>query len=101
MFSSNLQKPSYKINDTVTAKGIDISYWQGNVNFVQAKNGGVQFVILREGYGTKIDNKFLTYVAAAQSANMPIHGVYHFCYAKSEAEALQEAKICLENIKKA
>ena len=42
-------------------KGIDISYWQGDVDFSKvAKN--VDFVILREGYRKTIDEKFLAYV---------------------------------------
>lgn len=28
-------------------KGIDISYWQGNVNFKSVKNDGIDFVIFR------------------------------------------------------
>lgn len=31
-------------------KGIDISYWQGDVNFAKVKADGVQFAIVREGY---------------------------------------------------
>lgn len=32
-------------------KGIDISEHNGNVNMLQVKNSGIQFIILRFGYG--------------------------------------------------
>lgn len=83
-----------------TLKGIDISYWQGNVDFSKVKNE-VDFVIFREGYRTTIDSKFIEYVNGAKKNNIPIHGVYHFCYAINEEEVVNEAKSCIENIKKA
>lgn len=82
-------------------KGIDISYWQGNVNFKSVKNDGIDFVIFRQGYGTSIDNKFLTYVKGAKTAKLDIHGVYHFSYATTEKEAQAQAKACIKNIEKA
>ena len=44
-------------------KGIDISSWQGNVDFNAVKNDGIKFIVLREGYRKNIDTKFLTYAA--------------------------------------
>ncbi|MGN0398840.1 MAG: GH25 family lysozyme [Blautia sp.] len=81
-------------------KGIDISKWQGNVDFSKvAKN--VDFVILREGYRKTIDSKFLEYVSGCKKNSIPIHGVYHFCYATSVAGAKEEAVSCLANMQKA
>ena len=42
-------------------RGIDISAWQGTVDFAKVKADGVQFVILHEGYSQAIDKKFLEY----------------------------------------
>ena len=42
-------------------KGIDISKWQGSVNFLKVKQAGIQFIILREGYKEAIDEYFLEY----------------------------------------
>lgn len=81
-------------------KGIDISYWQGNIDFSKvAKN--VDFVILREGYRKTVDPKFMEYVNGCKKNGIPIKGVYHFCYATSAAGAREEAAVCMENIKKA
>lgn len=81
-------------------KGIDISYWQGSIDFSKvAKN--VDFIILREGYRKAMDEKFMEYVAGCKKHGIPIKGIYHFYYATSSAGAREEAASCIENIKKA
>lgn len=47
-------------------KGIDISYYQGNIDFKKVAADGVKFAILREGYRATIDSKFLNYVKGCQ-----------------------------------
>ena len=70
-------------------KGIDISYWQGKVDFSKVSKS-VEFVILREGYRRTIDKRFLEYVQGCKGNSIPIHGVYHFCYATSTVGAEEE-----------
>ena len=43
-------------------KGMDISYWQGNVDFARVAADGIKFAILREGYAQTVDAKFRQYV---------------------------------------
>lgn len=81
-------------------KGIDVSYYQGDINFTKVANS-ISFVILREGYRRVIDEKFLDYVKGFTAAKVPIHGVYHFIYATSKAGAIAEAKSCIKNVEKA
>jgi GH25 family lysozyme M1 (1,4-beta-N-acetylmuramidase) len=81
-------------------KGIDISYWQGNVDFAKVKNE-VDFVILREGYKQTVDAKFFEYIKGCQSHSINIHGVYHFLYPLNNQDVLAEAKSCIANVKKA
>ena len=38
-------------------KGIDVSKWQGNVNFQKVKDSGISFVIIRAGYGNLTSQK--------------------------------------------
>lgn len=58
-------------------KGIDISYWQGNIDFSKvAKN--VDFVILREGYRKTVDPKFMEYVNGCKKNGIPIKGSLSF-----------------------
>ena len=81
-------------------RGIDISYWQGKVDFSQVAKSA-EFVILREGYRRTIDKRFLEYVQGCKENGIPIHGVYHFCYATSMAGAKEEAASCIANMQKA
>ncbi len=83
-----------------TLKGIDISKWQGKVDFSKVKTA-VSFAILREGYRKAIDNKFVEYVKGCKENSIQIPGVYHFLYSLSEADAKAEAKSCIKNLKKA
>lgn len=82
-------------------KGIDISYYQGNPDFALVKSNGVEFVILREGYRNSTDSKFFEYVKKAKEAGLFILAVYHFSYALNENESKEEARFCIENMKKA
>ena len=82
-------------------KGMDISYYQGNVDFALVKANGTEFVIIREGYRNTTDPKFSEYVQQAKAAGIVILGVYHFSYALNEEQAKEEARFCIENMKKA
>ena len=83
------------------AKGIDISYHQGKIDFNAVKNSGVEFVILREGYRTTMDKRFLEYARECKRVGLPIPAVYHFSYALSANEAINEADVCIKNMKSA
>lgn len=82
-------------------KGIDISKWQGSVNFLKVKQAGIQFIILREGYKEAIDECFLEYVKGCKENNIKVPGVYHFLYCTNEVEARAEARSCIQNVRKA
>jgi len=62
-------------------KGMDISYWQGNVDFARVAADGIKFAILREGYAQTVDAKFRQYVEGCRKNGIEIKGVYHFSYA--------------------
>ena len=61
-------------------RGIDISSWQGSVDFNKVKADGIEFCILREGFRKTIDSRFKEYVSGCKSAGIPILGCYHFIY---------------------
>lgn len=79
-------------------KGIDVSKYQGNIDWNKVKNSGIEFVIIRIGYG-RYDNQkdpfFEQNYNGATSVGLPI-GVYHYSYAKTESEAKAEAELCLK-----
>ena len=86
---------------TMILKGIDVSVHNGSINWSQVKNDGVQFAILRAGYGREAsqkDQRFEEYYANAKAVGMPV-GSYWYSYATGIEEARLEAQVCLSIIK--
>lgn len=97
-------EPQIKINNKKSdknayIKGLDISKWNGNIDWDAVKEAGIKFVIIRAGYGTHIDYKFEQNIKGAIDHDMII-GVYWFGYAYNDSMAINEAKICLKTIEK-
>lgn len=79
-------------------KGVDVSNHQGSIDWQKVKNSGIDFAIIRAGYGrTNIDFRFKNNIEGAIRAGLPV-GVYWFSYALSGANALEEAKTCVNAI---
>lgn len=76
---------------------IDVSKWQGNIDFKAVKNAGVKGVIVRAGYGTTKDAYFNKNMDGAIAAGLQV-GVYWFMYGANNARAVANAKKCLELI---
>ena len=82
-----------------TIKGIDVSKHNGYINWKKVKSSGIQFAIIRAGYGTDtIDPKFKANIEGAIAAGLDV-GVYWFSYATSESKSKVEATKCLEVLK--
>ena len=85
-----------------TTQGLDLSIWQGyNVDFNKVKAAGINFVILRAGYGKYISQKDPTFEGnykRAKAAGLNV-GAYWYSYAQTEADAKQEANVFLEAVK--
>lgn len=87
--------------------GIDVSTYQGNIDFNKVKEDGYEFVIVRigfRGYGSegnlKADDKAIVNIKNAKAAGLDV-GVYFFSQAVSEAEAVEEAEFCFELLNQA
>lgn len=84
--------------------GIDVSSYQGNIDWAQVKNAGVEFVMIRvgfRGYGSGVlveDSRFRQYAAGATAAGLKV-GVYFFSQAVTPLEAVEEASMVLELIR--
>ena len=93
---------NYKTDPTQI--GIDVSKWQGDIDFSKLKSAGVEFVIIRIGSSTGIngenfiDSKFIQNIKNANSVGIPV-GVYFYSYANSVDRAISDAKWIIENIK--
>ena len=83
----------------MSTKIIDISYWQGNLDFKKLKSAGINYIILRAGYRTTKDQRFDQYAKACQSAGIKIIGAYWFSYALNTIQAKNEATICINACK--
>lgn len=80
-------------------KGIDVSKHQGKIDWKKVKASGVQFVIIRAGYGqNNIDDRFKEYIKNALAVGLKV-GVYWFSYAYTTSMAKKEAEYCLSAVK--
>lgn len=88
-------------NNEPLMKGIDVSIHNGSIDWQKVKNAGIQFAILRAGYGRELsqkDTRFEENYRNAKAVNMPI-GAYWYSYAMTEDEARLEADVFLSVIK--
>lgn len=84
-----------------TAWGIDVSYANGVIDWAKVKQAGVEFAIIRLGYGWGgDDDQFLRNVAGAQRNGIKF-GVYLYSYAWDTESAKKEANWTLTVLKKA
>ena len=77
-------------------RGIDVSRWQGQIDFNAVKRSGVDFVIIQAGYGKSVSQKdpyFEINYTRAKAAGLKV-GAYWFSYAMTPEEAAQEARTC-------
>lgn len=76
-------------------KGIDVSQWQGVIDWAKVKAAGIQFAMIRAGYGqNNIDPQFKRNISECNRLGIPC-GIYWFSYAYTEAMAIREAEYAL------
>lgn len=84
----------------VVAKGIDVSKWQGEIDWAKVKAAGIDFAMIRLGYGSAdgtecgVDNYFEKNVAGAVKAGVDI-GCYFYTYGTSVAAVKKEAEFVI------
>ena len=83
--------------------GIDVSKFNGNIDWTKVRNSGISYVIIRCGYrgstsgGLIEDPKFRENIKGATAAGLKV-GVYFFTQATNEVEAVEEASMTLNLI---
>ncbi len=109
---TSTNKPSYTyIEDVIknyknekTKIGIDVSSWQGNIDFEAVKNAGIEFVFIRVGSSTGIegdyfvDKTFIRNIEGFKKVGIPV-GIYFYSYANSMDRAVQDAQWVLNQVK--
>lgn len=82
----------------MAVKGVDISEFNGSVDFSTLQSAGVKYAIIRTGFGSDYpgqqDKRFSENARKADAAGMP-WGAYHYAYAKTRQGGIDEAKHCL------
>lgn len=73
-------------------QGIDVSNWQGYIDYSKVKNDGIEIVYIKASQGTNIkDSYFKINYDNAKSNGLKV-GFYHYLTARTELEAIQEAE---------
>ncbi len=99
--SENIEADAY---ESAGQLGIDVSSHNGEINWTEVKEAGVQFAIIRCGYrgassgSLVLDSHFAENMRGAIKAGIPV-GVYFFSQAVNETEAIEEASMVVEECK--
>ena len=102
--STTAQKAVEKYETNETSLGIDVSTWQGTIDWKKVKESGINFAMIRCGFRgmesgeITIDSYFLKNIKGAIANNINV-GVYFFSMAKNREEAIEEAKWVVNLIK--
>jgi len=103
LFVKNGSRMYYNDYSYTTALGIDVSSYQGEIDWQSVAADGVEFAMIRLGYrgysegGLNLDKYFERNLAGAKAAGLKV-GVYFFSQAISTQEAQEEALFVLENL---
>ena len=93
---------SHKTDDTLV--GIDVSKWQGAIDFSKVKEAGAEFVIIRVGHQNGVggeyilDPYFKRNIKEAIDTDLEV-GIYFYSYADSKREARKQAEWVIKQIK--
>ncbi len=100
-FDNDAGKVVYTGEDYDTILGIDVSEWQGDIDWKQVADSGVKFAYIRSGYrgytkGTLKEDPCFQQNMKGASDNGIQTGVYFLSQAVNVAEAMEEARYVLE-----
>ena len=94
----------YEDGVRISHRGVDVSRFQGNIDWKRVAKDNVEFAIVRlglRGYGTgeiKLDANYVANISGALAAGLDV-GVYFYSQAITEEEAREEAEFVIENLK--
>jgi lysozyme len=74
------------------ARGVDVSHWQGNVDWAKVKTSGISFAILKATEGRTVVDETVYSNYNGAKVNGIVVGLYHFCRASNVQEAAAEAQ---------
>ena len=89
---------AFSASSDVIYEGIDVSGWQGNVNYAQVKNSGIEIVYMKSSEGSNFVDPYFNQNYTNARANGLKVGFYHYVTAKTNEEAVNEAKFFVATI---
>ena len=100
--NKNNKSQQFKLNKIEVLTGVDVSDHQGTINWNAVKNDGIDFAIIRCGFGkddpSQDDKQFARNIAECERLNIP-YGIYLYSYALDVEGAKSEAAHALRLIK--
>ena len=79
-------------------EGIDVSHWEGDIDFREVKRDGIRFVYIKSSEGdTYIDPDFERNYREARKARLKI-GFYHYVTARTDAQARYQAQFFVNTV---
>jgi len=103
-FDVNKQTGEITLNSGKSMQGIDVSEWQGYIDWQKVKESGVEFVMIRVGGRSMNDGSFYwddfvkTNYEGATAAGLKV-GAYFFAQSVTVEEAIEEAQFLLDAVK--
>lgn len=84
-------------------RGIDVSKWQGHIDWKKVSRDDIHFAMIRIGYGSADghatrDSYFLENIRRALDANMNV-GIYFYTYARSAHASRHEAEWVIHELR--
>lgn len=73
-------------------EGIDVSNWQGYINYEEVKNEGINIIYIKSSQGDNIIDSYFKINYNNAKANGLKVGFYHFLTARNEEEAIRQAE---------
>lgn len=80
-------------------QGIDVSAYQGSINWDTVAAQGIDFALIRASSGSKNDGKFVTNATGCYAAGI-YTGAYHYAYFTDTASAKAEAQVFVNQLNK-
>lgn len=89
---------AFSPSSDVIYEGIDVSGWQGSIDYEQVKNSGIEIVYMKASEGTNFVDPYFEQNYTNAKANGLKVGFYHYLTATSMEDAINEARFFVATI---
>lgn len=79
-------------SNSILYQGIDVSGWQGTIDYAQVRNAGIEVVYMKASEGSSFIDPYFNQNYTNAKANGLKVGFYHYLTARSTEEAIREAR---------